>query len=255
VPVRSFFKRLRAECAFVAARQWTYEDVGRHWDAVTDYDDINRRAYSYFRRFVDAHDLCRFPAHSYVLDVCSRTGKGTSYFFEQGKIGKAVCADVSESMLSACLSTLAGKSIPSRGVCFKSLPLPFEDGEFDAVLCFETIEHMPHPRRFMEELGRVVRRGGELVLTTPNALWGPGHWFAAVFNLHHSEGPHRFLSRGYILEAARAAGFALTRERTGVIIPAGPRCVVRIGEALERVMPECIRRRIALRRVFIFERA
>ena len=52
----------------------------------------------------------------------------------------------------------------------QSLALPAET--FDTILSCETIEHVPDPMRALQELHRVLRRGGRLLLTTPNYL-GP----------------------------------------------------------------------------------
>jgi SAM-dependent methyltransferase len=46
--------------------------------------------------------------------------------------------------------------------------LPFADGEFDAVLCTEGIEHTLTPHGLIAELCRVTRLGGRIVLSTPN---------------------------------------------------------------------------------------
>ena len=76
-------------------RDWSFADVGAHWDATEDYDDINAETYSYFRRFVDGLRLSDLPVGARVLDICARTGNGTLYFHQHGKVGSAVCADVS----------------------------------------------------------------------------------------------------------------------------------------------------------------
>jgi 2-polyprenyl-3-methyl-5-hydroxy-6-metoxy-1,4-benzoquinol methylase len=44
------------------------------------------------------------------------------------------------------------------------------DASFDTVISCETIEHVPHPRRALRELARVLKPGGRLLLTTPNYL-------------------------------------------------------------------------------------
>lgn len=48
--------------------------------------------------------------------------------------------------------------------------LPFGDGTFDLVTSFETIEHIPRYQFFLKELRRVTKEGGQLILSTPNAL-------------------------------------------------------------------------------------
>ena len=49
-------------------------------------------------------------------------------------------------------------------------PLPFGDGEFDAVVCLEGLEHLVDPVRLIEELARVTRPRGEIVISTPNVM-------------------------------------------------------------------------------------
>ncbi|GGV37511.1 hypothetical protein GCM10010277_24060 [Streptomyces longisporoflavus] len=50
--------------------------------------------------------------------------------------------------------------------------LPFADGAADAVLFSEVIEHLVDPDSALDELRRVLRPGGHLMLSTPNlAAW------------------------------------------------------------------------------------
>lgn len=47
-------------------------------------------------------------------------------------------------------------------------PLPFADAAFDCVLACEAIEHLENPRALAREWARILRRGGALLLSTPN---------------------------------------------------------------------------------------
>ncbi|MFJ9035959.1 class I SAM-dependent methyltransferase [Streptomyces sp. NPDC102406] len=50
--------------------------------------------------------------------------------------------------------------------------LPFQDAAVDAVLLSEVIEHLVDPDAALDELHRVLRPGGHLMLSTPNlAAW------------------------------------------------------------------------------------
>ncbi len=52
----------------------------------------------------------------------------------------------------------------------ESDPFPYPDDYFDTVLCCELIEHLPaDPMHLMREINRILKPGGHLVLTTPNA--------------------------------------------------------------------------------------
>jgi 2-polyprenyl-3-methyl-5-hydroxy-6-metoxy-1,4-benzoquinol methylase len=58
--------------------------------------------------------------------------------------------------------------------------LPFEDAAFDAVLTFETVEHVP-AAAFLEELRRVTRSGAVIVASTPQNSMG-----SIPINAHHN---------------------------------------------------------------------
>jgi SAM-dependent methyltransferase len=49
-------------------------------------------------------------------------------------------------------------------------PLPYDDGCFDGVLHSEGIEHLDNQVAVLQELARVLRPGGVLIVTTPNLL-------------------------------------------------------------------------------------
>jgi ubiquinone/menaquinone biosynthesis C-methylase UbiE len=46
--------------------------------------------------------------------------------------------------------------------------LPFSDAAFEAVVCCETLEHLPGPSGALTECRRVLAPGGRLVITVPN---------------------------------------------------------------------------------------
>ena len=58
-------------------------------------------------------------------------------------------------------------SIPVRQVVARADQLPFRTGRVDVVLCLETIEHLPKFRDAGREMMRVLRAGGQVMLTTP----------------------------------------------------------------------------------------
>ena len=47
-------------------------------------------------------------------------------------------------------------------------PLPFDDESFDYVVSFQVIEHIRRDRAFVEEVRRVLRKGGKFIVSTPN---------------------------------------------------------------------------------------
>ncbi|MDP9001783.1 MAG: class I SAM-dependent methyltransferase, partial [Myxococcota bacterium] len=49
--------------------------------------------------------------------------------------------------------------------------MPFEEGRFDVVTSFETLEHLPKRKEFLREVSRVLASDGVLFISTPNALY------------------------------------------------------------------------------------
>jgi ubiquinone/menaquinone biosynthesis C-methylase UbiE len=82
-------------------------------------------------------------------------------------------------------------------------PLPFGDGEFDLVLCAETIEHVRDLQLLLSEARRVLSPGGTLAVTTPatRALMRPPEPLS----------PHlRFLTHGSLRALLGELGFEVT---------------------------------------------
>lgn len=45
--------------------------------------------------------------------------------------------------------------------------IPVDAATFDAVICTEVIEHVPHPEKVIKEFSRILKPGGVLLLTAP----------------------------------------------------------------------------------------
>ena len=250
----SLIKRIKNEIKYITSAKWTFFDVGKHWDETTNYDDINEKTYTYFRRFIDVNNFFNLPEKKYTLDICSRTGNGSLFFWKKGKISRVVCADVTQKMQEICKNHLSQYPINFKVQYFDSYPLPFNDDEFETILNFETIEHLPNPKIFVQELYRILKPEGYLVLTTPNILWEPVHWIAAIINKHHSEGPHRFIRHKKIKKWLQKTGFKITKEKTFILIPGGSKKIIKLGEIMESKLPKFITTLFGLRRIYICQK-
>jgi SAM-dependent methyltransferase len=56
-------------------------------------------------------------------------------------------------------------------VYYDGRSLPFSQNHFDIVLCSQVLEHVFEPEKFLNELNRVCKKGGKLILTVP-FVWG-----------------------------------------------------------------------------------
>jgi SAM-dependent methyltransferase len=91
--------------------------------------------------------------------------------------------------------------------------LPFADGSFDVVICSEVLEHIKDNRTAVAELVRVLKPGGDLVVTVPRFLPERVCW--AISRAYHREpGGHiRIYKKGELMSLLEAAGARCWRIR------------------------------------------
>lgn len=68
-------------------------------------------------------------------------------------------------------------SYPGALIVDANQHLPFPDSSFDLIWCSEVIEHLRDPQFTVAEFQRVLRPGGQLLMTTPNNNF----WFFQIF--------------------------------------------------------------------------
>ncbi len=84
-------------------------------------------------------------------------------------LGCDVCG-VTDARLDMSDRWAAEKITVSRAIVDRE-PLPYADDSFDGVLFTEVLEHLLYdPRKLVDEIYRVLRPKGELVVSTPNVL-------------------------------------------------------------------------------------
>jgi len=99
------------------------------------------------------------------------------------------------------------------------LKLPYADGSFDRALCLDVLEHLPYPDQALAlaELYRVVRSGGELLISVPNLahLQSRIHFLLAGRLIHTASLAKHPGDRpiGEFLELATRTGFKVIGRR------------------------------------------
>lgn len=104
--------------------------------------------------------------------------------------------------------------------------LPYADNTFDKVILSEILEHIDDDVAGLREILRVLKPGGVVAITVPNAnypfWWDPiNKTLETLFHTHISQGPlagiwanHvRLYTRQQLRESALAAGFTVEEER------------------------------------------
>ena len=251
--MRGALKRAVEEYKNLTLRDWTLDDYGHYFDGIADYEQVSNDTYSYRRRFNDSFEMREVRQYTNFLDIDCRTGNGTVYYSERGSVKNAYCVTPSIAFRDACQAKLRRHGIDAQVEHLTQLPLRFHDGFFDGILFLETIEHISPNERLslLEELYRVCKPGGELIMSMPNVLWEPMHSAAAILNYHFGEGPHRFLRNGTARSLLQQVGFRIQNERTTVLIPGGPDWFIRFGLFVEQTFRDTLMPLVGLRRIYI----
>ena len=146
-------------------RAHTIEDDGErmipefHHDAVVYAEHMVRYLFA-----------SRFVAGKTVLDVASGVGYGSDML---KAAGAAQVIGIDRSTEAITYGQEHHSALGSEYLLADAGSLPLRDRQLDVVVSFETIEHVLDYRLFLTEIQRVLRRGGLLIISTPNKLTFP----------------------------------------------------------------------------------
>jgi len=144
---------------------YTYEGREWRWEELLDYlDTRDRRA--------------RKPGHTRywpaagmvsgrdVLDIGCNAGMFAGLLAERGH--RVVGVELNPGLIEICRRRFAGRpELEFRVIGHDRLDLP--DSSFDSVVILEVLEHVREPWSLLREISRVLRPGGALVISVPNA--------------------------------------------------------------------------------------
>lgn len=187
-----------SEQVLQAIREETYgRDIGQNsWLTVDEYD-----------RFISWLNL--LPG-DHALEVASGSGGPARYL-----ACKANChvtgIDANESgVKTATENSSQVRTRVNFQVADANARLPFEEKTFDALLCIDSMNHLPDRLNVFREWRRVLRSGGRAVFTDPVVITGP------VTNdelaLRSSVGLFLFVPPGINEQLIKGAGFKLLQK-------------------------------------------
>ncbi|MDX1407783.1 MAG: class I SAM-dependent methyltransferase [Saprospiraceae bacterium] len=180
----------------------------------------------YIKAFSSASDMTipgilnKLNGSSRVLDLCCGHGNVTAALLREGHT--VIGVDFSPVMIARARET----AHQAEFMTADAQDLPFDDRDFDAVVCNFGISHVPNQPRALAEVGRLVKSGGVFVMTS----WvGPSE--SPAFRIFYSgvqqygdpsvklpDGPnfHFFDDRDAAERELRAAGLSMSdHERIG----------------------------------------
>ncbi|KKR22180.1 MAG: Glycosyltransferase, group 2 family protein [Candidatus Moranbacteria bacterium GW2011_GWA2_39_41] len=114
----------------------------------------------------------QFVSNKIVLDIACGSGYGSDYLLKSGA-EIVVGVDISEESIAYCKDKYNKDNLSF--IVGSAVKIPMEDNSVDIVVSFETIEHIGAEDQFifMQEIKRVLKKDGVLLISTPNILVSP----------------------------------------------------------------------------------
>ena len=106
----------------------------------------------------------QFVADCDVLDIACGEGYGSSLL--AGRARSVTGVDIDEAVIRRAAGVHIGPNV--QFVVGRCTEIPLEDNSFDVVVSFETIEHISEHEAFVNEIRRVLRPGGVVIMSTPD---------------------------------------------------------------------------------------
>ena len=126
---------------------------------------------AYFGRLLGVIDAVLTGSNLHVLEIGAGSAAAMRAYLSAHADARAVAMELSPTSIAA-----AGAGSPAlRAIAGNALQLPFRDRTLDAVVAFEVLEHLPDVALALDEMLRVVRRPGYIIIGLPNhaSLWTP----------------------------------------------------------------------------------
>lgn len=139
-------------------------------DAAGEYHYLDAHINSYVRTVRDVDRLFGEQRNKRVLEIGPFLGPAIISLKKLGYDAHAL--DLPEYQQSPRLQALFQRhEIPFAGANLRTYKLPYDDGEFDAVIACEVVEHLNfNPLPLMAEVNRVTKHGGYVYISMPNQV-------------------------------------------------------------------------------------
>lgn len=149
---------------------WLYKNRYLRMDANEPINDKRRRLFHIDRYEFTANYLKdKIKEGSIILDAACGTGYGSD-ILKKVNAGQIIGVDICPDTVKYANSKYGDKRCVFKVSNVMEMN-EFQDEMFDAVVSFETIEHIDQPLVFLKNINRILKKKGILIISTPNK-WG-----------------------------------------------------------------------------------
>lgn len=209
---------------------FTIEQVREFWDKVAPiYEPANKKVgYVHYQRFERGLKHAQVQPGHKVLNIWSRMGGLIPYIRQIANL-TLYNREASPQFIAS-----AENKFPEEKFALTDLEnlSEFSDNYFDRIISLETLEHAPKPLKFLQELERVLKPGGRLVLSLPpQGFEIPTRIWDKFFG-NHGEGPHKFLWPKEVKQLLGRTNLKLLEHDPTMILPLKNDRLERISEKI-----------------------
>lgn len=131
------------------------------------YDAVLLRFHPYLQQLARVREALGAQDGWRVLDAACGTGNFMQMLANAPEKISLVGIDFERAALRRARDKLGGNEKVTLQEGNLDFPLPFADGEFDAVVCINALYSLADPSQFIRECRRVLKAEGKLILITP----------------------------------------------------------------------------------------
>lgn len=149
---------------------WTDQHINRFWNYMANKPKADQKYFTYQNglgivNFLEFFTLLRGKR---ILDFGCGKGFLIDYFLKAE--GEVWALDYSDESIKSVNEKFNGTYNWHGGLIGHGEKLPYDDNSFDVIVCVETIEHVhdQYLSIMFRELFRILKPGGNFLLTTPN---------------------------------------------------------------------------------------
>ena len=209
-------------------QKFTIDEVRDFWNKVSHiYEPINKNlGHIHTHRFEKSLEYGQFEPGQTVLNIWSRTGNFLPY------LRKTPNLTIHNREVSPAMLAVARQKYPEENFELTDLENlgEFKDNTFDKVVSLETLEHTPKPTVFLNEMRRILKPEGLLIMSLPPKGMELGLKIYEIFFQNHGEGPHTFYWPSEVKKMINQSGLQLVAHKPALMLPLGNDGLTRLSE-------------------------